>query len=108
MSSAAVCTESIANADLLGLGVRIGTYLQVLSAIVNLKLDSHDAPGSAWLQASACRAVELSHGSSVGRFLSSVGVWPALLSMPSSGWFSLCAVACLVWVGSRMMLLPVV
>lgn len=47
---AAACYQG-ADADLLGLGVRIGTYLQVLSAILNLKLDTNDAPGGAWLQA---------------------------------------------------------
>lgn len=46
----AECFQS-ADGELLGLGVRIGTYLQVFSAIINLKLDADDAPGGAWLQA---------------------------------------------------------
>jgi hypothetical protein len=46
---AAGCFQS-ADSELLGLGVRIGTYVQVLSAIINLKLDADDAPGGAWLQ----------------------------------------------------------
>lgn len=41
---------NVADADLLGLGVRIGSYLGAFSAIINLRLDADDAPGNAWLQ----------------------------------------------------------
>lgn len=77
--------------DLLGLGVRIGTYLQALSAIANLKLDAEDAPGSAWvsvftvvpIMALALKYV-LQGVISNGMFLATAYIgWVQLLIMPS-------------------------